>query len=255
MDVIKSQLDKFVNKYNEKWFILDDPISIPHKFKKKEDIEIAGFLTSIIAWGQRKAILSKANLLMEIMDNSPYEYITQGNSSNFEELSTFVYRTFNGFDAQYFVSALREVYLTHGGLEKLFTDGYKIDNTIYSSLAHFRSVFMSYEPLQRTEKHLANVLKGSAAKRINMFLRWMVRDDGIVDFGLWKEIPKSALMIPLDVHVGRVARSMGLLERKQNDWKAVEELTQKLRKLDANDPVRYDYALFGLGVYNEKIDF
>ncbi len=255
MENLKIYLENIVKKYNEKWFIMQDPISIPHKFSKKEDIEIAGFMTATISWGQRAAILKKANLLTELMDESPYDFLINASSKKFSRFNSYVYRTFNNEDCQYFISALREIYLNYGGLEDVFTKGYEIDKSIYTTLVHFRSVFMSFEPLKRTEKHLANVIKGSAAKRLNMFLRWMVRDDGVVDFGLWKNISKSDLMIPLDVHVGRVARSLGLLERKQNDWKAVVELTSKLKELSPDDPVKYDYALFGLGVCNEKIDF
>lgn len=255
MEKLKVYLEDIVNKYNENWFIAQDPISIPHKFIKKEDIEIAGFLTATISWGQRAAILKKANLWMSLMDNSPYDFLMNASQKEFLRFNDYVYRTFNNVDCQYFVSAVKEIYTNYGGLEKVFIQGYEIDKTIFSAISHFRSVFMGFEPLARTEKHLANVEKGSAAKRINMFLRWMVRDDGIVDFGLWKDISKADLMIPLDVHVGRVARSLGLLERKQNDWKTVQELTLKLKELSPDDPVKYDYALFGLGVYNEKIDF
>ncbi len=251
MDV-KELLEHHTARYNEKWFILQDPISIPHQFKRKEDIELAGFLTATLSWGQRASILKKANLLMEWMDHSPYDFITSAKESDHQRFNEFVYRTFNGIDCQYFMSALREIYLYHGGLEELFTEGFKKESSIFSALVHFRSIFMSFSPMPRTGKHVADVLKGSSAKRLNMFLRWMVRSDGVVDFGLWNNIPASALMIPLDVHVGRVARDLGLLKRKQNDWKAVEELTQTLRAYSEEDPVKYDYALFGLGVYGDK---
>lgn len=249
---IKKLLEYHTQRYNKKWFVLDDPISIPHQFKRKEDIEIAGFLTATLSWGQRTAILKKANLLMQLLEMAPYEFITSAPLSDFERFNNFVYRTFNGVDCQYFISTLREIYLHHNGLEQLFNDGYKQNQTIHSALVHFRTQFMKFNPMPRTGKHVANVLKGSSAKRLNMFLRWMVRNDGVVDFGLWKNIPTSALMIPLDIHVGRVARNLGLLQRKQNDWKAVEELTQNLQFYAPNDPVKYDYALFGLGVYGEK---
>jgi uncharacterized protein (TIGR02757 family) len=245
---IKRFLEAKTEQYNKKWFVFNDPVSVPHRFQRKEDIEISGFLTATIAWGQRPAILKKANLLMDLMDGAPYNFITQQSELEFARFSTFVYRTFNGVDCQYFISALRQIYLSEGGLEKVFTEGFLQNASVYAALAYFRKVFISYQPMARTGKHLANVEKGSAAKRLNMFLRWLVRDDGIVDFGLWKGIPASSLMMPLDVHVGRVARQMGLLKRRQNDWKAVEELTQNLRCFDANDPVRYDYALFGMGV-------
>ncbi len=248
-------LDRKAEQYNGKWFIEKDPVSIPHLFSKKEDIEIGGFLVATIAWGRRSMILQKARLLMEWMDMSPHEFVMKAGDKELSRLSGFVYRTFNGADCQYFVSALREIYLNNGGLEQVITDGYREGGSVYTALDKFRQVFMQYRPLERTGKHFANVTTGSSAKRLNMYLRWMVRDDGIVDFGIWKGINKSDLMIPLDVHVGRIGRQLGLLERKQDDWKAVEELTQQLRLLRPEDPVYYDYALFGTGVFESEVDF
>ena len=250
---IKYLLDEKANYYNQEWFIEKDPISIPHLFTLKQDIEIAGFLTAILSWGQRKMILKKARILMENMDMSPFSFVTGASDKELQHLSNFVYRTFNGVDCQYFISALREIYISHGGLETIFTKGLEKGGSVFNALVDFRALFLSYSPMQRTSKHVANVLKGSAAKRLNMFLRWMVRDDGLVDFGLWKGVKASVLMIPLDVHVGRVARNNGLLIRKQDDWKAVEELTMRLREFRPDDPTFYDYALFGMGVFEKDM--
>ena len=246
--MIKSLLDQKANFYNQNWFILEDPISIPHRFSEKEDIEISGFLTAIIAWGQRPMILKKAAILMEMMNNSPYLFITKSPIDEFEKFNKFIYRTFNGIDCTYFISALREIYLNYGGLEAVFMNGYQ-KGSIKEALIGFRKIFLSFEPLKRTCKHIANVEKNASAKRLNMFLRWMVRNDKTVDFGLWKNISPADLMIPLDLHVGRTARKLGLLTRKQDDWKAVEELTENLKSFKPDDPVFYDYALFGLGIY------
>ena len=251
---LKKFLDERLNYYNQKWFISDDPISIPHRFSQKEDIEISGFLTAIIAWGQRPMILKKAEILMEMMENSPYQYITQSSIKDFNKFNTFVYRTFNGIDATYFISALRQIYLNHGGLESVFMNGFQ-NGSIKEALIGFRKIFLSFAPLQRTCKHIANVDKNASAKRLNMFLRWMVRNDKSVDFGLWKNISPAHLMIPLDLHVGKTARMLGLLNRKQNDWKAVVELTENLKSFNPNDPVCYDYALFGLGIYEKNLNY
>ncbi len=253
-DRVRDFLERKAEQYNGRWFIEKDPISIPHLFTKKEDIEISGFLVSTIAWGRRSMILQKARILMEWMHMSPHDFVLNADDREFSRLSGFVYRTFNGADCQYFVSALREIYLNNGGLEKVITDGYRDGGSVHAALDRFRQIFMQYEALERTGKHFANVTKGSSAKRLNMYLRWMVRNDGIVDFGLWKGIRTADLMIPLDVHVGRIGRQLGLLERKQDDWKAVEELTQQLRLLRPDDPVYYDYALFGTGVFESEAD-
>lgn len=250
---LKHLLDQKADHYNQRWFIEQDPVSIPHLFTRKEDQEISGFLTAILSWGQRAMILKKARQLMEQMDMRPYEFVTGAGELEWQRLSLFVYRTFNGVDCQYFVSALREIYLHHGGLEPVFTNAYLKEKSVYQALLAFRTLFLSYSPMERTGKHVANVMKGSSAKRLNMFLRWMVRSDGIVDLGLWRQIDASQLMIPLDVHVGRVARDLGLLHRRQDDWKAVEELTCRLRALRPADPVLYDYALFGMGVFEKRL--
>lgn len=249
---LKIFLDEKYLLYNQPRFIETDPISIPRLFFCKKDIEIAGFLAATIAWGQRPTIIRNAHRLMDWMEYRPFEFVTQSNVEQFDRFGDFVHRTFNGIDCRYFLHALREIYRDEDGLEALFTEGLQHGGSIMSGITHFREKFLSYQPEIRTQKHVANPLKGSSAKRINMFLRWMVRDNRTgVDFGLWKDIPASALMIPLDVHSGSVARKLGLLKRKQNDWKAVDELTSRLRDFDSEDPVKYDFALFGLGVFEK----
>lgn len=248
--LLKEFLEQKYREYNCERFIESDPISIPHLFSKKEDIEISAFLSATIAWGQRPTIIRNAQKLMSMMDKNPYDFILNGSAREFKKLDSFVHRTFNATDCHYFIRALSEIYQSHGGLEKVFTDGFYIDLTVKTAIVHFRKIFLSFDPLERTTKHVANPLAGSSAKRINMFLRWMVRKPG-VDFGLWTSIPTSALMMPIDVHSGNVARMLGLLQRKQNDWMAVEELTQQLCIFDPTDPVKYDFALFGLGIFEK----
>ena len=248
---IKQFLESKTDAYNRPAFIAEDPISIPHRFTAKEDIEIAGFLTALISWGRRPAILKSASRLMQLMDNAPYEFIIHHNDADLKRLTDFVYRTFNSSDLLFLVEALRRIYLEQGGLEFVCETCFMQTESIKETITGLRTALLKSSHLTRSEKHLAAPEKGSAAKRINMFLRWMVRrDDKGVDFGLWEGIPPSALMIPLDVHSGNTARSLGLLQRKQNDWKAVEELTGKLRGFDLSDPVKYDFALFGTGVYD-----
>lgn len=249
---IKLLLDEKADFYNKSWFIEQDPVSIPHLFTRKEDCEISGFLTATLSWGQRAMILKKSRWLMERMDMQPYAFVTSAGDRELQQLSLFVYRTFNGIDCQYFVSALREIYLHHGGLETVFTNAFVKEKSVFQALLAFRTLFLSFSPMDRTGKHVANVMKGSSAKRLNMFLRWMVRTDGIVDLGLWRQMNAAQLMIPLDVHVGRVARQLGLLNRSQDDWKAVEELTLRLRSFRPEDPSYYDYALFGMGVFEKS---
>ncbi len=245
---LKAFLDEKVIKYNQEDFIVNDPISIPHLFEKKEDVEIAGFLSAAIAWGRRDQILKKARYWMELMDDSPFDFLMNATSADYQVFEKFYYRTFSSVDCVYFIKALRFVYEKHGGLEEVFSHGYKLGG-IKQALIHFRNIFMSFSPEDRTQKHLANVEKGSSAKRLNMFLRWMVRKDNHgVDFGIWSQIRRSDLMLPLDVHTGNISRQLGLLSRKQNDWKALEELMHRLREFDPDDPVKYDFALFGLGV-------
>jgi uncharacterized protein (TIGR02757 family) len=250
---IKQLLDSRVIQYNNYDFIDSDPIQIPHRFAKKEDIEISGFLTATISWGQRKSIINNANRLMDFMDNTPYEFLLEADSTDWKRVEKFVHRTFNGNDCIFFLQSLKNIYTNHGGLESIFTNGYSSDETVFGALKYFREVFLSIPHDSHVTKHISDVLANSSAKRLNMFLRWMVRsNENEVDFGLWKGIPASALMLPLDVHTGDVARAYGLLSRKQNDWKAVEEITAVLREFDPSDPIKYDFALFGIGVFEGK---
>jgi|TARA_B100001964_G_C14051817_1_gene517371 uncharacterized protein (TIGR02757 family) len=247
---IRTLLDKKVAQYNNPEFIENDPVSIPHMFTGKEDIEISGFLTAILSWGRRTAIIKSAKQLMMLMDNSPYNFLTKSSEQEFKRFGSFVYRTFNSDDCLFLITALRNIYLHNDGLETIVNKAFNNNNSVLDVIVDLRNAILQTHHLVRSEKHLANPQTGSAAKRINMYLRWMVREDNHgVDFGIWKEIPQSHLMCPLDVHSGNVARKLGLLIRKQNDWKAVEELTRQLRTFDSNDPVKYDFALFGMGVF------
>ncbi|GGG45873.1 TIGR02757 family protein [Bizionia arctica] len=246
---LKEFLDAKVIQYNRPDFIESDPIQIPHLFNKKEDIEIAGFLTATIAWGNRKSIINNAKKMMALMDQSPYDFVINHQEQDLEALLPFVHRTFNGTDFITFIKSLQHIYNQHQGLESVFIEGIKNDS-LQNSIHHFKKVFFEIDHLPRTQKHVSDPLKNSAAKRINMYLRWMVRTDNTgVDFGIWNNIKPSQLSCPLDVHSGNVARKLGLLTRKQNDGKALAELDKALRKLDSNDPVKYDFALFGLGVF------
>jgi len=245
---LKAFLDEKVIKYNRPEFIEKDPIQIPHQFSKKEDIEIAGFLTATIAWGKRELIIKSAYKLMSLLEYSPHQFIMEGSNSDWERFETFYYRTFSSVDCLYFIKALSHIYKHHNGLENVFTKGYETGN-IKEALRYFRKVFLSFGSETRTHKHVANIDKGASAKRINMFLRWMVRNDkNGVDFGLWSSISTKELLLPLDLHTGNVSRKLGLLQRKQNDMKALDELMIHLKEFDSNDPVKYDYALFGLGI-------
>ena len=252
LNEMKDFLDEKVFLYNRPEFIQTDPILIPRSFSQKENIEISGFLASSIAWGNRVSILKNARFLMAIMDNDPFRFITQASPEEMKRVSRFVHRTINGEDMYFFIKSLRNIYLNHGGLEPLFTDSYILHKEIRATLIHFHRVFFSIPHPERSCRHIADAETGSAAKRLNLFLRWMVRsDDQGVDLGIWKNIPSSALMLPLDVHTGHMARKLGLLQRRQNDWKAVEEVTSLLRRMDSDDPVKYDFALFGLGMFEK----
>ena len=249
---IKSFLDQKVITFNHSSFIETDPIQIPKLFSTKENIEIAGFLAATLAWGQRPTIIRNALKLVELMQNNPIGFLLCTPEDEWDCFLNFKHRTFNGTDCIYFLKALRNIYLNHGGLEQVFTEGFLKDSTIYSALIHFRKVFFELEHERRTEKHISDVQKGAAGKRLNMYLRWMIRNDQSgVDFGIWKQIPISALMLPLDVHTGNVSRKLGLLTRTQNDWRTVEEITAKLREFDPEDPIKYDFALFGLGAFEK----
>ncbi|MEI6576308.1 MAG: TIGR02757 family protein [Bacteroidota bacterium] len=250
-ETLKDFLEEKYLLYNRPSFIEQDPISIPHLFSRKEDIEISAFLTATISWGQRPSILKNAHRLMELMDMAPHDFIMNAKSDDTKRFRQFVHRTFNGIDCIYFLKSLQNIYQKHQGLEKVFQSGFGKDATdTGKAISHFRSIFFELSHPARTEKHVSEPSRNSAAKRINMYLRWMIRQDEMgVDFGLWKIISPSKLCCPLDLHSGSVARKLGLLERKQDDWKAVCELTGNLRRFDPSDPVKYDLALFSLGVY------
>jgi uncharacterized protein (TIGR02757 family) len=250
---IKSFLEEKADLYNRPEFITVDPVSIPHQFSKNEDIGISGFFAATIAWGQRPVILKNAGKLMLMMDNAPYDFILNHTKNDLKPFLKFVHRTFNGGDCIYFIQSLKNIYKNHGGLQKVFSDNLSASQVDLSNAIHqFRKIFFELPHSKRTEKHVADPLANSSAKRMCMFLRWMVRKDKRgVDFGIWGNIRMNQLSCPLDLHSARMARSLGLLQRKQNDWKAVVELTDKLKQFDHNDPVKYDFALFGLGI-NEK---
>ena len=247
---LKEFLDEKVALYNNFSFIDSDPILIPHQFSLKEDIEVSGFLSATIAWGNRKSIITNANKLMNLMGNSPFDYVMSHSQNDLERLENFVHRTFNATDLKMFMLGLQNIYKNHQGLEAVFSKNVT-PNSIQNSISEFKKTFFEVNHLHRTQKHISDPNNNSAAKRINMFLRWMVRNDNKVDFGIWKTIPTSALSCPLDVHSGNVARKLGLLARTQNDGKALAELDTNLRILDKNDPVKYDFALFGLGVFEK----
>ena len=248
---LKEFLDAKVLEYNHPKFLEDDPLQVPHRFVQKEDIEISSFLTATIAWGNRKSIINNATKLMGLMGNAPYDFVMNHTREDLEYLSPFVHRTFNGIDLAYFVSSLQNIYQNHGGLEAVFTE-HQTKNSMQPAISQFKEVFFELPHQSRTQKHVSDPNRGSAAKRINMFLRWMVRDNATgVDFGLWEDIAPAKLSCPLDVHSGNVARKLKLLKRKQNDAKALQELDKNLRELDASDPVKYDFALFGLGVFEK----
>lgn len=248
---IKDFLDEKVAQYNGLNFIELDPISIPHRFRKKQDIEVAGFFAAILAWGQRKTILSKCNELLARMDDAPYDFLIHHSESDLKVLLGFKHRTFNEVDALYFVHFLSCFYRQQASLEAAFLIGQTgAVGSMETMLTQFQRYFFSLEgaPL-RTKKHISSPATRSACKRINMYLRWMVRQDNQgVDFGIWKAISPAQLICPCDLHVDRVGRKLGLITRKQTDWGTAIELTQMLRTFDAKDPVKYDFALFGLGV-------
>lgn len=250
---LKKFLDKKVIEFNNPDFVKDDPVYIPHLFSKKQDIEIAGFFAAIFAWGIRKTIINKSKLLFGLMDNAPYDFCLNHTDNDLQKLEKFCHRTFNDTDLLYFISFFKFHYSKNNSLESAFFNSKTLNQTsdiVEHSLNSFYQYFFSLEDIpQRTKKHIASPIKNSSCKRLNMFLRWMVRNDNKgVDFGLWKKFSPSQLICPVDVHVARVSRHFGLLKRKQVDWLAAVELTEELKKFDPNDPVKYDFALFGLGV-------
>ena len=246
---LKDFLDQKVLQYNTLDFIESDPVQIPHLFTQKEDVEISGFLSATIAWGNRTMIIRNSKKMIDLMGNAPYDFVMSHTDTQLEQLDNFVHRTFNGVDYVQFIKSLKHIYKVHGGLEAAFAKNQERDS-MQRSISEFKKMFFEVPHLQRTQKHVSDPLNNSAAKRINMYLRWMVRNDKKgVDLGIWDSIPPAALSCPLDVHSGNVARKLGLLTRKQNDAKALAELDSKLRELDPQDPVKYDFALFGLGVF------
>jgi uncharacterized protein (TIGR02757 family) len=248
---LKEYLDEKVTQYNSPNFIESDPIQIPHQYDLKEDIEISGFLTATIAWGNRTMIIKNGHKMMQMMGNSPYDFVMSYNENQLKLLDGFVHRTFNSVDFGFFIKALNHIYTNHGGMEKVFSL-HQSTGSILPAITEFKRLFFSVEHPIRTTKHVSDPAKGSSSKRINMMLRWFCRQDNHgVDFGIWKNIPPAILSCPLDVHSGNVARQFDLLTRKQNDVKALNELDSNLRLLDANDPVKYDFALFGLGVFEQ----
>lgn len=251
MQDIKGFLDEKFYQYNTFDFIESDPIQIPHQFQLKEDIEISGFLSATIAWGNRKMIIKNAQLMMELMGNSPYDFVMSHKEKDLHRFDHFVHRTFNANDLSFFIKSLKNIYTHHQGLEGVFTK-YQDEKSLQNAISKFKEIFFEIPHLDRTKKHISDPLNNSAAKRINMMLRWFCRHDNQgVDLGIWNDIPTSKLSCPLDVHSGNVARKLGLLHRKQNDAKALSELDNSLRKLDPNDPTKYDFALFGLGVFEK----
>ena len=252
MELEFSELRDFLNEkvleYNRPDFIEPDPIQVPHLYELKEDIEIAGFLAAVIAWGKRASIIQSAQKIMKLMGHSPHDFVMEHREEHLERMAGFVHRTFNATDLIYFIRALKHIYLHRDGLEGIF-QRYQTETSLQPAIHRLKQEFFSLDHPARTKKHLPDPVNGSAAKRINMFLRWMVRKDRMgVDFGLWKNIAPSILSCPLDVHTGNVARKLGLLKRPQNDARAVAELDAVLRSFDPGDPVKYDFALFGLGI-------
>lgn len=254
-DDIRKLLEQSVKRYNRPAFIEDDPISIPHRFTRRQDIEIMGFWAAMLAWGQRRTIISKSAELAELMGGAPHDFILNHREEERRPFLQFKHRTFQPTDTLYFLEFFQQYYRRHDSLEDAFARHIRPDDEHTGpALAGFHELFFSlpYAP-ERTRKHIATPTRKSTCKRMNMFLRWMVRqDENGVDFGLWKRIRPAQLLMPLDVHVDRVARRLGLLQRKQTDWQAVLELTERLRQYDPEDPVKYDFALFGLGVLESR---
>lgn len=251
-EAIKWYLEQRVEQFNTPAFIELDPISIPHRYTLKEDREIAGFLTATISWGNRASILKNADRMLSPMGRSPYSFIMEHKESDLARFEGFVHRTFNFYDLITFIGALKRIYSELSGLEAIFIK-YQTEHSLQPAIHHLKREFFLAPHLDRSLKHLPDPLNGSAAKRVNMFLRWMVRDDNKgVDFGLWKGISPATLSCPLDVHSGNVARKLGLISRKQNDAKTVAQLDLVLREFDPKDPVKYDFALFGEGV-NQRL--
>lgn len=242
-------LNEKVIQYNNPNFIESDPIQIPHRYSLKEDVEISGFLTATIAWGNRKMIIQNASKMVNLLGESPFDFIMEHTEDDLDRFESFVHRTFNSVDLVYFIQSLKNLYTNHGGLESIFNT-HATEDSIQPAISEFKKLFFSIDHPSRTAKHVSDPLNNSSAKRINMFLRWLIRkDNNGVDFGIWDSLSPSILSCPLDVHSGNVARKLGLLTRKQNDAKALLQLDNMLRQMDKTDPVKYDFALFGLGVF------
>ncbi len=254
-EALKALLDEKFFQYNQVNFIENDPISIPHRFSKKQDIEIAALFAATLAWGQRATIIRSCSTLLNWMDNDPYNFIILHRPADLKPFTQFVHRTFNATDALYFIAFLRFYYTQHRSLEQAFVP-LEGEADVGGALIRFHRMFFSLPDYpQRTRKHIPTPERKAACKRLNMMLRWMVRSDNSgVDFGLWKSIKPAQLICPCDVHVERVARGLGLLKRKSLDWLAAVELTRALSRFDATDPVKYDFALFGLGLEHKKVD-
>ncbi|HEY1025047.1 MAG TPA: TIGR02757 family protein [Sphingobacteriaceae bacterium] len=278
---LKAFLDFKADQYNNLAFIENDPVVIPHQFSLKQDIEIMGFWSAMLAWGQRRTIINKCNELIRLMDGAPYDFIINHQETDLKRFFGFKHRTFNETDTLYFIYFFRHHYTKYLSLEAAFQpsvavfredfmaevekhnmpDDYSslpcyiselrtMQVRIEDRLNHFRHYFFSLPDFpRRTIKHVSSPAKKSSCKRLNMFLRWMVRSDNRgVDFGVWNSIKPAELICPTDVHVDRVARKLGLITRKQVDWQTALELTERLREFDPSDPVKYDFALFGLGI-------
>ncbi len=248
-------LERQYHLYNRPDFIINDPVSIPHQFNKLQDIEIIGFWTAMLAWGQRVTIINKANDLIRLMENAPYDFITNHTEKDLRKFDIFKHRTFNYTDTLYFIHFFKRFYSTHHSLEQAFIfEGSEKEESVEKMLINFHIIFFDDpDAPHRTKKHVPTPTSKSTCKRLNMFLRWMVRKDMAgVDFGLWNSIRPDQLICPLDVHVERIARKLQLIERKQTDWLTAKELTLNLRLFDATDPVKYDFALFGTGVMEKN---
>lgn len=248
---IKELLDIKHDAYNDSSFVEHDPISIPHRFSTKEDIEISAFLTATISWGQRKTIINNATKMMHLMDDAPHDFVLNHTDKDLLRLYGFVHRTFNSEDLIFFIKSLKNIYIKHGGLEKLFATRHEPGTSLFYGITHFRDIFFDINHPVRTLKHVSNIEKNASGKRLMMFLRWMVRNDKRgVDFGLWNSIHPSELYLPLDVHTANTSRKLGLLSLRSNGWKSVLEVTSKLREFDPKDPIKYDFALFGLSAFD-----
>ena len=246
---LRELLDELHDKYNNPSFIEADPISVPHSFTDPIDREVAGFMAATIAWGNRRAIVQSSHRMMRYMDNAPRDFVLNASEAELAHLATFVHRTFNGVDFQDFVRGLRHIIEGWGSVGGFFEQNYEQSGDVRTAISEFRKEFFNVEHDKHAEKHLSSIDRGAACKRIAMYMRWFVRrDERGVDFGQWTKIPMSALYLPLDIHTGRMGRAMGLLKRKQDDWKAVEEITASLREFSPEDPTRYDYSLFGAGI-------